>query len=347
MRKAQLAAFGPDRPIHYPHRTVGLPPSLDQRDGPRDECGVFGVYAPEHDVARLTYFALYALQHRGQESAGIAAADHGGYIITQRALGLVNAGLQGARPARARRRPGDRPRALLDDGLQRVGELPARAPLRRRRRQPPRARAGPQRQPDQRRRAARRAARARRDVLARPRTRRSSPRCWPRTRPTTIEDAIADVMPRLQGAFSTVVMTKERVYAFRDPAGVRPLSLGLLGDRYCVAQRVVRVRHHRRQAPARRRARRARLARRRRHPHPAGRHRRARGVLPLRAHLLRAARLAHGRRRPAGLPRADGRDPRPRGAGAGRRPRHRGARLGQRRRARLRPRRRACRTTTA
>ena len=63
---------------------------LEQRDGPRDECGVFGIYAPEHDVSRLAYFALYALQHRGQESAGIAAADRGGYIITQRALGLVN-----------------------------------------------------------------------------------------------------------------------------------------------------------------------------------------------------------------------------------------------------------------
>ena len=63
---------------------------LDQRDGPRDECGVFGIYGPEHDVSRLAYFALYALQHRGQESAGIAAADTGGYIITQRALGLVN-----------------------------------------------------------------------------------------------------------------------------------------------------------------------------------------------------------------------------------------------------------------
>ena len=53
-------------------------------------CGVFGVRAPERDVARLSYFGLYALQHRGQESAGIAAADRGGYIITQRALGLVN-----------------------------------------------------------------------------------------------------------------------------------------------------------------------------------------------------------------------------------------------------------------
>ena len=63
---------------------------FDDRDGPRDECGVFGIYAPGQDVARLTYFALYALQHRGQESAGIAAADRDGYVITQRALGLVS-----------------------------------------------------------------------------------------------------------------------------------------------------------------------------------------------------------------------------------------------------------------
>jgi amidophosphoribosyltransferase len=59
------------------------------RDGPRDECGVFGVYAPESDVARLAYFALYALQHRGQESAGIATSDDD-EIITLREQGLVS-----------------------------------------------------------------------------------------------------------------------------------------------------------------------------------------------------------------------------------------------------------------
>ena len=64
--------------------------TLDSRDGPRDECGVFGIYAPGHDVSRLAYFALYALQHRGQESAGIAATDVGGHIMTQRDLGLVS-----------------------------------------------------------------------------------------------------------------------------------------------------------------------------------------------------------------------------------------------------------------
>ena len=42
-------------------------------------------------------------------------------------------------------------------------------------------------------------------------------------------------MPRLEGAYSTVVMTKRAVVAFRDPHGVRPLSLGQLGDRFCVA----------------------------------------------------------------------------------------------------------------
>jgi amidophosphoribosyltransferase len=48
---------------------------LARSDKPEEACGVFGVYAPEEDVAKLTYFGLYALQHRGQESAGIATFD--------------------------------------------------------------------------------------------------------------------------------------------------------------------------------------------------------------------------------------------------------------------------------
>jgi amidophosphoribosyltransferase len=51
----------------------------------------------------------------------------------------------------------------------------------------------------------------------------------------TVEEALADVMKRVEGAYSTVVMTKDRVVAFRDPAGLRPLSLGMIGDHYCVA----------------------------------------------------------------------------------------------------------------
>ena len=53
-------------------------------------CGITGVYAPGRDAARLAYFALYALQHRGQESAGIAAAD-GGTIRSHKEMGLLGA----------------------------------------------------------------------------------------------------------------------------------------------------------------------------------------------------------------------------------------------------------------
>lgn len=55
----------------------------------RDACGVFGVFAPGHDVARLVYFGLYALQHRGQESAGIAVSDDG-QVTVIKDLGLVS-----------------------------------------------------------------------------------------------------------------------------------------------------------------------------------------------------------------------------------------------------------------
>src|SRR5512142_1014019 len=44
-------------------------------DQPREECGVIGIYAPDEDVARMAFFGLYALQHRGQEAAGIAVSD--------------------------------------------------------------------------------------------------------------------------------------------------------------------------------------------------------------------------------------------------------------------------------
>ena len=70
--------LGPDR----------QPPGPDD-DAPREECGVFGIYAPGTEAARLTFFALYALQHRGQEGAGIVSfAD--GLAHLHKGLGLVS-----------------------------------------------------------------------------------------------------------------------------------------------------------------------------------------------------------------------------------------------------------------
>ena len=64
---------------------------MSERLGSRwkEECGVFGVFAPGEDVSALTYLGLYALQHRGQESAGIAVTD-GAWMDVSRGMGLVN-----------------------------------------------------------------------------------------------------------------------------------------------------------------------------------------------------------------------------------------------------------------
>src|SRR3954469_17787745 len=198
------------------------------RDGPRDECGVFGVYAPESDVARLAYFALYALQHRGQESAGIATSE-GGQIMTVRDLGLVSqvfdedklrpltgemalghvrystTGSSAWENAQPVWRSDGRQVALAHNGnLINAVELHAQF--------------------------------AEQGVAFRGTSDSEIIAALLSNHPAeTIEDALADVMPRLEGAFSTVVMTKDRVVAFRDGHGLRPLSLGMLGNRYCVA----------------------------------------------------------------------------------------------------------------
>jgi amidophosphoribosyltransferase len=202
--------------------------ALDQREGPRDECGVFGVYAPENDVARLAYFALYALQHRGQESAGIATADDG-HIMTVRDLGLVSQvfdeeklrALQGQMAVGHVRysttgssawenaqpvwRSDRRQLALAHNGnLINAVELHAELSDR----------------------GVRFRGTSDSELIAALLSTHEADR---------IEDALADVVPRLEGAFSTVVMTKDSVVAFRDGAGLRPLALGRLGDRYCVA----------------------------------------------------------------------------------------------------------------
>jgi amidophosphoribosyltransferase len=202
--------------------------ALDHRDGPRDECGVFGVYAPQNDVARLAYFALYALQHRGQESAGIASSDDG-HIMTVRDLGLVSQvfdeeklrALQGqmavghvrysttGSSAWENAQPvwrSDRRQIALAHNGNLINALELHAELTER---------GVQFR-----------GTSDSELIAALLSTHEADR---------VEDAVADVVPRLEGAFSTVVLTKDSVVAFRDGAGLRPLALGKLGDRYCVA----------------------------------------------------------------------------------------------------------------
>ena len=210
------------------------PPDLDVREGPRDECGVFGIYGPEHDVSRLAYFALYALQHRGQESAGIATCDTGGYIITQREMGLVN---QVFKEHDLRALGGDLAIGHVRYSTTGSNEWENSQPVHRS------AGSGGNR---------RELALAHNGNLINAVELHASLRAqgvaFTSTSDSeiiaaalsahpagTIEDAVAAVVPTLKGAFSTVVMTKDRVVAFRDPAGIRPLVLGQLGDRYCLA----------------------------------------------------------------------------------------------------------------
>jgi amidophosphoribosyltransferase len=213
------------------------------REGPRDECGVFGLYAPGHEVSRLSYFALYALQHRGQESAGIAAADRSGHIVTRRELGLVsqvfsendlrtlagelaighvrysttgsNAWENSQPVQRSEGTDGSRREVALAHNGNLINAVELHDEL------------------------------LERDVTFNSTSDSEIIAALIATHPAEqVEDAIADVLPRLRGAFSIVAMTKDRVVAFRDPHGLRPLALGALEPgpddpdgavRYCVA----------------------------------------------------------------------------------------------------------------
>jgi amidophosphoribosyltransferase len=201
---------------------------IGDRDGPRDECGVFGVYAPGHDVARLAYFSLYALQHRGQESAGIATCE-GGHITTLRELGLVS---QVFDEEKLQALQGDMAIGHVRYSTTGGGAWENAQPVWR--------------------------SDGREVALAHNGNLTNAVELYNELREQgldfrgtsdseimaallsthegkTIEDAVAETMPRLRGAYSTVVMTKHAVVAFRDPHGVRPLSLGQLDDRYVVA----------------------------------------------------------------------------------------------------------------
>jgi amidophosphoribosyltransferase len=202
--------------------------TIPDRDGPRDECGVFGVFAPESEVSRLAYFALFALQHRGQESAGIATCEDG-HIMTVRDLGLVS---QVFDEQKLRALTGDM--AVGHVRYSTTGSSAwenAQPVYRSDRRQVALAHNG----------NLINAVELHTELLDKGVSFRSTSdseiiaALLSTHEAESIEDALADVMPRLQGAFSTVVMTTDSLVAFRDGAGLRPLSLGRIGERWCVA----------------------------------------------------------------------------------------------------------------
>ncbi|MCB0873390.1 MAG: amidophosphoribosyltransferase [Actinobacteria bacterium] len=194
-----------------------------------EECGVAGVVASGRDVSRLMFFALHALQHRGQESAGIAVNDDG-HVMVQRDLGLVSAvfdepSLQSLRGAAAighvrysttganrwaNAQPVTRNRGDGMVALGHNGNLTNTDALR--------AELSGDPEPL--------VATNDSELIA----------ALVAREPGSLLDAVAAVMPKLVGAFSVVALSHRELVAFRDANGVRPLVIGTFdGDGYCVA----------------------------------------------------------------------------------------------------------------
>ena len=191
-------------------------------------CGIFGIHAPERDVARLSYFGLFAHQHRGQESAGIAVSD-AGRLTALRDMGLVTQAFseQKLRGLRGQTAIGHcrysttgsthwanaqpivqhgpaRTVALAHNGnLTNTGEL--RAELLRE--------------------GARLSSTSDTEVIA----------ALIARDPRPLEEAVAATMARIEGAFSAVLLSEGKLVGFRDPDGIRPLALGHLDDDFVLA----------------------------------------------------------------------------------------------------------------
>jgi amidophosphoribosyltransferase len=213
-----------------------------QEKGPQDACGVFGVWAPGEEVAKLTYFGLYALQHRGQESAGIAVSN-GRQILVYKDMGLVSqafdestlASLQGSIAIGHTRysttgastwhnaQPTFRPTASGSVALAHNGNLTNTRELAQRVDRLPTV-AGeldiPSRQSNH--------------VI--PTNDTSLVTTLLAADPDrTLEQSALQLLPTVRGAFSFVFMDEHALYAARDPQGIRPLVLGRLESGWVVA----------------------------------------------------------------------------------------------------------------
>ena len=191
-------------------------------------CGVFGVHSRERDVARLTYFGLFALQHRGQESAGIAVWE-GGRVTAVRDMGLV-------------------PQVFDEEKL---AALPGEVAIGHTRYSTTGGARWSNAQPLVHHGAARTVALAHNGNLVDPGPLRdelvaSGVRLASTSDteviagllgrdPAALPEAVAAAMRRLEGAYSIVAIADGMLVAFRDPLGIRPLTLGQIGDDWVVA----------------------------------------------------------------------------------------------------------------
>ena len=223
-----------ETPVHSDTPSDTADPAVD--DSPKEECGVFGVWAPGEDVAKLTYYGLYALQHRGQEAAGIAVSD-GRRMVVFKDLGLVSqvfdeqtlSSLRGHLAVGHCRysttgsttwenaQPVFRTTATGSGlALGHNGNLVNTAELREEvgKLQDKGRDSGVQATTDS-------------DLVAELLAATAAD--------TGVEEAAMRLLPRVRGAFSFVFADENTLYAARDPHGVRPLVLGRLERGWVVA----------------------------------------------------------------------------------------------------------------
>ncbi len=196
--------------------------------GPREACGVFGVFGHK-DAARLTYFGLYALQHRGQESAGIVSST-GKSIYEHKGMGLV-------------------PETFTESILSKLHGHIATGHVRY---STTGSSVAKNAQPFVVSHAGKTLAIAHNGNLTNAREIRNGLEKKGSIFQTTmdseiivhlltqniqrgVEEAVVKAASRIEGAYSCVLMTEDKLIAFRDPNGFRPLCLGLLDEGYIVA----------------------------------------------------------------------------------------------------------------
>jgi len=193
-----------------------------------DECGLFGVWN-HPEAANVTYLGLYALQHRGQESAGIAATDGQAFHV-EKAMGWVADVFS---PERLRRLPGHRAIGHVRYSTAGSSNLRNAQPITASTARGPIAIAhnGNLTNAD----ALRRAMEREGAIFQSSSDTEVILHLLARAPAGPLEEQIPHALAQVTGAYSLLILTREAIYAVRDPHGFRPLTLGRLGESWIVA----------------------------------------------------------------------------------------------------------------